>query len=439
MPDQVSSISCDVTVIGGGLAGKAAALHLARAGLRVVCVEPEQSARPPVGESLDWSAPALFDSLGLSSESLIAAQIATWKRHVTLKMRDGCDTHYVPSEWLGGAPFYVNLKTLHVERIQLDHEILKIVMDAGVKFVRERVIEVEATGKKIHSVLTEQNTRVSSPWVIDASGIGASLVARKFNLPALQYGPRKVGVWTYFNVSQQVEGTTLYMDPLPTEYLEWVWEIPISPDKVSIGYIAPGAVFKAKREGGASVEDIFRNQLMKFSRFESLLQQENIGAIHVTSFRCRVYLECAGPNWLIAGEAASLVDPMTSNGVTAALRQADETAAIILKFRNRGEIPWRARKTYTSRIVQMAKFFNEGIEKIVYEPVVRNRIGLSTAGAVYTSPAWSMNVVYARLSPSGFFSTFVLDAMLAFFRISASILYWYCNLLKSNAAKHAPE
>jgi hypothetical protein len=130
---------------------------------------------------------------------------------------------------------------------------------------------------------------------------------------------------------------------------------------------------------------------------------------------------------------------MTSNGVTAALRQAHETATLILRFRNRGEIPWRARKTYTSRIVQMAKCFNEGIETIVYEPVVRNRIGLGTAGAVYTSPAWSMNVVYARLCPWGFFSTFLLDTMLSFFRVSASILCWYCNLMKSHSPSPAAE
>ena len=37
MPDQVPSTSFDVTVIGGGLAGKAASLHLARAGMKVVC------------------------------------------------------------------------------------------------------------------------------------------------------------------------------------------------------------------------------------------------------------------------------------------------------------------------------------------------------------------------------------------------------------------
>ena len=435
MPDQVPSTSCDVTIIGGGLAGKAASLHLAKAGLKVVCLEPRQPVRPPVGESLDWSAPDLFNRLGISSESLLASRIATWKRHVTLKMRDGCDVHYVPSEWLGGPPFYVNLATLHVERTQLDDEILKMVLDQGVTFVRDRVVDLETAGRKILSVQTESGARFSSAWFIDASGIGASLVARKFNLPSLQYGPTKVAIWSYFKVAEQVDGTTLYMDPMPSEYLEWIWEIPVSPDTVSVGWVAPGAAVKAKRDGGKSVEDLFRQQIMKFPRFEPLLAQGALGEVNVTSFQCRVYTESAGPNWLIAGEAASLVDPMTSNGVTAALRHAAEAAALILKFQARGELPLRARKAYSSRIVQTARFFNEGIEKIIYEPVVRNRIGLATAGTVYTSPAWSMNVVYARLSPDGLVSTFLLGALLGFFRISASILYRCCSMMKPSLAR----
>src|ERR1700721_1036807 len=122
MPDQVPSISCDGVVIGGGRAGKSASLLWARAGVKWVCLEPRQAVRPPVGESLDWSAPDLLNRLGISPESLLASRIATWKRHVTLKMRDGCEAHYVPSAWLGGPPFRVNLATLHVGRTHLQSE-----------------------------------------------------------------------------------------------------------------------------------------------------------------------------------------------------------------------------------------------------------------------------------------------------------------------------
>ena len=433
MSDSAPDARCDVTVIGGGLAGKAAALHLAKAGLKVICVEPPRPVRPPVGESLDWSAPELFRRIGLDPDHLLASQIATWKKHVTLKMRDGCSVHYIPTEWLGGPPFHVNLATLHVERNHLDNEILKMVRDAGVEFLPERAVDVEASGNRVSSLQTESGKRVASPWFIDASGIGTSLIARKFELPSIQYGPTKVAMWSYFKISQPVEGTTLYMDPSPTEYLEWIWEIPVSPDTVSVGYIAPGAVIKTKREAAGSTEDVFRQQLMKFSCFQELLQQQELGEVHVTSFRCRVYPQSAGSNWLLAGEAASLVDPMTSNGVTAALRHAGEAAAMILKSKDRKQLPWLARKLYSSRILQTAKFFNEGIEKIIYEPLVRNRIGLGIAGTAYTSPAWSMNVVYARLSPPGLIATWILRVMLGSFRISASFYYWYCSQLKSPA------
>jgi len=217
------------------------------------------------------------------------------------------------------------------------------------------------------------------------------------------------------------------MEPLASEYLEWVWEIPISPDVVSVGYVTTGVATKAKREQGLSVEDIFHQQLMKFPRFEPLLRAGAQGALNVTSYRSRVHAGVAGPNWLVAGEAASMVDPITANGVTAALRHAAEASRLIVKYRKQGKLPLRARIAHSSRILQVAKFFNSGIEKIVYEPPVRNQIGLGHSGTAYTSPAWSMNVVYARLKPNGIFSTFLLGSFLGFFRASAWVFYQMCK------------
>jgi flavin-dependent dehydrogenase len=236
-------------------------------------------------------------------------------------------------------------------------------------------------------------------------------------------------MWNYFPVSDSVEGTTLYLDPKPAEYLDWVWEIPISPDMVSVGYVTTGAATKAKREQGLSVEDIFREQLMKFPRFEPLLREGAVNPACVTSFRSRVHAGTAGPNWLIAGEAAAMMDPITANGVTAALRHAAEASALILEYRKRGELPLSARASYSRRILQMAKFFNGGIEKIVYEPPVRNRIGVPRAGTVYTSPAWSMNVVFARMKPRGIVATFLLGLFLGVFRVSAWMFYQLCKRL----------
>src|SRR5580658_3601750 len=107
----------DVTVIGGGLAGMAASFHLAKAGYQVTCIEPDTSSKAPVGESLDWSAPALLEVLGLSMDRLIGDKIATYKRHVTVKLMDGSTRHYEPGEWLARSPYNIELRTLHVDRM----------------------------------------------------------------------------------------------------------------------------------------------------------------------------------------------------------------------------------------------------------------------------------------------------------------------------------
>lgn len=418
-----SSEACDVIVVGAGLAGKAASLQLARAGLKVVCISPSASTRPPVGESLDWSAPELFKRLGLPMEYLLETKMATWKRHVTLQMRNGCSEHYVPTPWLGGPPLRIELKTLHVDRVRLDDELLKRTVDARVKLVSDKVVGVERTDKRISSVRTASGAEYRAAWFIDASGIGASVFAREFKLRKIENGPTKITLWTYFAVTDPVEGTTLYMDPSPTDYLDWVWEIPINPQTVSVGVVTTGELVKSKRDQGLSVDEIYRQEVAKFPRFEPLLKSGPVGEMNITSFKCRVNLGVAGPNWMICGEAAAMVDPITSNGVTAALRHAAEASSLILKYRSKGQIPLLARVCYGSRILQMAKFFNGGIEKIVYEPPVRNRIGLQKAGAIYTGPAWSMNVVYSRLKPSGVLKTLLLNSILNLFRAAAWLFY----------------
>jgi len=439
MLPQAPTSGCDVVVIGGGLAGKAAAIQLAKAGLSVTCIEPADTARHAVGESLDWSAPDLLKALGLPMEKLVSERIATWKLHVTLQLRDGCSEHYVPSDWLARAPYHVELRTLHVDRLRLDDKLSKLAAAQGVTVVRDKVARVERKANRIVSVVTASGSTFAAKWFIDSSGFAAPVLAREFKLPPIEFGPSKVALWTYFTVREVVEGTTLYMDPKPSEYMDWVWEIPINPDTVSVGYVTTGAAIKAEREHGFSVDQIFQEQLKKYPHFQIMLAAGPIGPLNVTSFRCRAHKGVAGPNWLIAGEAASMVDPITANGVTAALRHATEAASLILKFQKRGEVPVVSRALYSSRILQLAKFFNSGIERIVYEPTVRNRVGAQKAGTIYTSAAWTMNLVYNRTRPQGVVATFLFNSAIGFFRWSAWGYYEFCRRFKTASGSNASE
>jgi hypothetical protein len=81
----------------------------------------------------------------------------------------------------------------------------------------------------------------------------------------------------------------------------------------------------------------------------------------------------------------------------------------------------------------MANFFNSGIEKVVYDWPIRNRIGALRAGDVYTIPAWSINNIYSRIRPSGVFMTILFGMFLATLRIAMNLFYWFCARSRSTA------
>jgi menaquinone-9 beta-reductase len=430
MQDQTDQI--DVTVIGGGLAGMAASIHLAEAGLRVLCIEADPVDIDPVGESLDWSAPDLLRALGLPMEFLLEQGIATYKRHVVLKLRDGSEQHYIPGEWLGKPPYNVDLRTLHVDRGQLNQALREIFLGKGIGLVNDRVVHVETTGRMVKAVIIAKGERIISKWFLDASGSGASLFPKTFKLPVYEYGPHKVAMWDYFTVPESIEGTTLHADGAGPPYMEWVWQIPIHPKIISVGYVSPGETVKEKRQRGMSVQDIFEAQLRRFPDLQGLVHDPANAPPRTTSFRCRAFAGTGGPNWLVIGEAAAMVDPMTSNGVTAALRHAAEASSLIIQHRYRESIPRLPAAMYSQRVLSLGRFFNSTIENVLYDWPIRNRIGPFNAGDLYTIPAWSINVVCSRLRPQGFVKTTLFRLLLTSLRYSLSAFHWFCRQSRSS-------
>ena len=273
--DDKTELQADAVVIGGGLAGQSAAIHLARGGLRVICLEPRESFHNHniVGESLDWSAPQLFAQLGLTMEDLVASGAATFKRHITVTGPDGSQQEYLPGAWLTERPWNVEIRTLHLDRMQV-HNLLEQSSKAhGVVTLRERAIGFEIQDRRISVVKTSEGHCIRASWIIDASGSAASVLGREFSLPFAAYGPRKVALWAHFPTEDWVEGTTLYMLSPAGEYMEWIWEIPIRPGVSSIGYIAPGSKIKFQRAHGLKNSDLLSQQMRKFARLAALANE----------------------------------------------------------------------------------------------------------------------------------------------------------------------
>ena len=438
-------IETDAVVIGAGLAGIAAAIHLARNGFRVTCIEQRKEIGNIVGESLDWSAPDLFAELGLPMDDLVSTEAATWKRHITVTGIHCGSEQYLPGAWLAESPWNVEVRTLHLDRDRTDGRLRETARKLGVTTLNERVAEFAVLDersvrhRRILGLRTAQGTFVRALWFIDASGSDASLLGRGFGLKSVAYGPRKVAIWSHAPTEKWVEGTTLYMLSPAGEYAEWIWEIPIRPGLSSIGYVAPGSSVKAQRASGLHPKEILERQCRRFSRLREIVAHNQLSDAATTTFLCRTYAGVCGTNWVIIGEAASQSDPITGNGVTAALRHAQEATALICRYRDRGTIPARARAIYNLRVSAVGRYFNSLIEKLFYQSTLRDRMGFFTTARVYTVPAWLMNLVYTRMRPRTVVRTLAISLVLYALRAMTWAAYQGGVLLDRRSAKRSQQ
>lgn len=417
---QTRQASVDVVVAGAGVAGLTAALRLARAGFRVQCVEPHRFPRWRVGESLDWSTPALLWELGIDPDALIAHGVGTTKREVYGFIATGPHLEARLPAWLGRWPLRFEHVTLHVDRIPFDQLLFETAAEAGVGFVWDRVARVEMDGDTFASVVTSSGDRHPAAWFIDASG-RSRVLARAAHIGNRSWGAERMALWSHWDAPMQVEGTALHFDDTGPD-LVWAWEIPIKPERVSVGVVVPLAEFKELRIRAATLDEVFVGLC---TRFPDLRVGDTSGAVRARTYRARVSDRVARCNWFMVGEAAALIDPLSSIGVTAAMRHAIEAADVIIRHRNTPGRATRHLARYDRRLRSVGGLYNDALDNLLYGPHVRTRFGMRQAARAYVILGFATNALYARLQPaeSGGGAA-VMGLVLALFRVWTRAWQW---------------
>jgi flavin-dependent dehydrogenase len=331
-------------VLGGGPAGAAASLLLARWGHAVRLMT-----RPPVSRGLAVSLPPscgkLFDAIGVSGAI----------------ERVGFPRSTGNTVWWGGGDPRVELFASGARGWQVDVDALASVI----------LSEATAAG-----VAVEESTVREHPdgFVLDCTG-RSGVIARATRLRKFIEGPRTValvGVWWRDGGWPVPDDSQTLIESYGDG---WMWSVPSESGLRHIAAMVDPHRSELTRRSSA---DTYRDEIAKTQVFRSITAEasmiEGPRGFDATPYRASAY---AGEQWLLVGDAGSFVDPLSSAGVKKALASA-WLAAVAVNT---------ALKTPSMR-ADAFEFFSVREDEIERHLSRESRRFLAGAAAAHDRPFW---------------------------------------------------
>lgn len=347
----------DVTVIGAGPAGSTIGRLLRQWGYSVVVLDKGQERGPSLAESLPPSTRKLLDFLGIL-DHVDRAGFCTTSGNTVWWGKDDCRV-----ERFSSAPGY------QVLRSDFNRLLLELAENAGAFICRNvtvRRVDLSADDRAgvQYEMANGRQISVISRFVVDCSGRAGVIAGRRFRRKEPGYSTlaiagvwRREGGWGIEDESHTLVET--YRDG-------WAWSVPVSSRvRYFTVMVDPRATKIACTRG---LEEIYRAELGKSEQFCKILAKAELQSV---PWACDASLysadRFAGPNFLLVGDAASFIEPLSSYGVKKALASASVGAVVVNTSCKRPAMRKAAadffsaheRKIYTSALKQSARYFRE--------------------------------------------------------------------------------
>lgn len=341
----------DVAIIGGGPAGSCCGTLLKKymPELKVVILEREKFPRDHVGESLLPVVPQVIHEMG-AWDKIEAANFpikigATYRWG---KNPDLWDFEFIPAPYFkeDQRPGKFEGQRIHttwqVYRPIFDEILLDHAAEMGCDVREEtKVNKIETTGDRVDALVLQNGEKIVAKHYVDASGV--SSILRKAMGVQADYPTtlRNIAIWDYWEdadwaITIGKSGTRILV--MSIEW-GWLWFIPISPTKTSLGLVCPLEYYK---QSGKKPEELYEIAVKQDPLISDLIRnasRENV--IRTTNDWSYIAERLAGENWYLAGDSCGFADPILSAGLTLAMYGARQVAySIIAEMRGTHDGKW---------------------------------------------------------------------------------------------------
>ncbi len=334
----------DVVIVGGGPAGSASAMFLAREGIKPVIVEAETFPRYHIGESLTGGGGQVLRQLGLEEE--MYRRKYPCKQGVKVYGQSKAGSWFVPVTGRDADWKLFPWDTWQVRRSDFDKMMLDEAVSRGATLIPGKGLKpIVNNGGSVHGVqirpIDSENTMdIEADVLLDCSGQATWLA----NLGGVT-GPKYLGSYDkQIAIFSQVvntirdQGTTRDQHRANTlifyaSKFHWAWFIPLDEEVVSVGIVVPSAYFQGKKE---NLHDFYVRELRELHpelsrRIPEIKLVESVHVIPNYSFQVKKF---CGRGFICVGDAHRFVDPIFSFGMTMAMWEAQLAASHVKAYLN---------------------------------------------------------------------------------------------------------